>query len=106
MPGGWQGSNRRAQLPPDWASRIRPMVLERDGQQCAIYDDGVRCTYRATDVDHIGDKNDHSPQNLRAICDWHHKKRSSAQGNAARKRIPEKRRPEPHPGLITRTDKR
>lgn len=100
MPGGWQGSNRRAELPSDWDSRIRPFVLERDGHQCTLTDDGVRCTYRATDVDHIGDKNDHAPANLRAICTWHHRRRSSAQGNAARKRVPEKRPPERHPGLL------
>jgi 5-methylcytosine-specific restriction protein A len=102
MPGQWQGSNRRAELPPDWDSAIRPRILARDGQQCALVEDGVRCTQRATDVDHIGDKNDHRDENLRAICGWHHKKRSSQQGNAARKRVSEKRRPEPHPGLITK----
>lgn len=105
MPGGWQGSSRKAQLPPGWAA-IRARILQRDGHQCTATDDGVRCTHKATDVDHIDDPADHADANLRALCDWHHKKRSSAQGNAARKRIPEKRRPEPHPGLITRTDKR
>ena len=100
MPGGWQGSRRKAELPPDWASVIRPRILARDGHQCTELDDGVRCTYRASDVDHIGDKHDHRDENLRALCDWHHKKRSSAQGNAARRRIPERRRPEKHPGLM------
>lgn len=103
MPGGWQGSNRKAELPPDWASAIRPRILARDGYQCTELDDGVRCTHRATDVDHIGDKHDHTDENLRSLCDWHHKKRSSAQGNAVRRRIPERRRPEPHPGLRKRT---
>jgi 5-methylcytosine-specific restriction protein A len=102
MPGQWKGSNRRAELPADWETAIRPRILARDGYQCTWIEDGVRCTARATDVDHIGDKHDHSDENLRGICDWHHKKRTAAQGNAARKRVPEKRRPEPHPGLITK----
>lgn len=102
MPGGWEGSNRRAELPTDWDSAVRPRILARDGYQCAWLDGGVRCTQRATDVDHIGDKNDHSDANLRAICRWHHGKRTAQQGNAARKRVSEKRRPEPHPGLITK----
>ena len=102
MPGQWQGSNRRAELPANWDSEIRPRIFARDGGQCTETDGGVRCTHRATDVDHIGDKTDHSDENLRALCDWHHKRRSSQQGNRARKRIPEKRRPEPHPGLIER----
>jgi len=100
MPGGWQGSNRKAQLPTDWDSRIRPLVLERDGHQCTEVDGGVRCTQKATDVDHIGENTDHDPANLRALCRWHHNRRSSAQGNRARKRVPEKRRPERHPGLL------
>jgi 5-methylcytosine-specific restriction protein A len=99
MPGRWQGSTRKAELPPDWAA-IRARILARDGRQCTERDEGVRCVQAATDVDHIGDKHDHRDENLRALCDWHHKKRSSAQGNAARVRIPERRRPERHPGLL------
>lgn len=100
MPGQWQGSNRRQELPPDWETVIRPRILARDGYQCRWLDDGVRCTYKATDIDHIGDKHDHRDENLRALCGWHHKKRTAQQGNAARRRIPEKRRPERHPGLL------
>lgn len=100
MPGQWRGSSRRDELPAAWDTKIRPRIFERDGHQCTIVDDGVRCTYRATDVDHIGDKHDHSDENLRAICTWHHRKRTSEQGNAARRRIPERRRPERHPGLL------
>jgi 5-methylcytosine-specific restriction enzyme A len=98
MPGAWSGSDRKQELPADW-QQIRARILERDGHQCTGRVGLERCTERATDVDHIGDKHDHSDGTLRALCGWHHKRRSSAQGNAARRRVPEKRTPEAHPGL-------
>lgn len=98
MPGRWDGSNRRDELPPDWPV-IRVRILRRDDHQCVARVGPARCTEPATDVDHIGAKHDHRDENLRALCSWHHKRRSSAQGNAARRRVPEKRAPEPHPGL-------
>lgn len=54
MPGSWQGSNRRPQLPADWA-RIRTHILGRDGHQRTETDGGVRRTQHATDVDHTDD---------------------------------------------------
>lgn len=101
MPGRWAGSNRRAELPPNWYSEIRPAVLKRDGYRCtATLSDDTRCIEPATDVDHLGDKHDHRLENLAAKCGWHHRKKTSAQGNAARQRQPPLRRPpEPHPGL-------
>ena len=124
MPGHWAGSERRSTLPPDWATRIRPAILERDNHQCAWLGDldndgrptdyiaavhlGVvhqclnRCIARADDVDHIGDPQDHAQDNLRALCSRHHNHRSSRQGNTARAalRTQLRRPPEPHPGLI------
>ena len=68
MPGGWAGSRRRAELPPNWYTEIRPAILQRDGYQCrAVLADGRRCTERATDVDHIGNRHDHRPANLQAL---------------------------------------
>jgi hypothetical protein len=101
MPGQWAGSNRRAELPPNWYTEIRPAVLERDGYRCtAPLRDETRCPEPGTDVDHIGDPLDHNLNNLRLLCSWHHNKRSSAQGNQARHRPPPLRRPpEAHPGL-------
>jgi 5-methylcytosine-specific restriction endonuclease McrA len=57
---------------------------------------------RATEVDHIGDHDDHSPGNLQAACSTCHRTktgRAAARiGNAQRA---ERKRPtERHPGLI------
>lgn len=96
MPGAWEGGRRV--LPADWA-RIRRRVLERDGHRCTWVTDGQRCSERATDVDHIGDRDDHDDDNLAGLCSWHHDRKSSAQGNAARVRRTERHPTEPHPGL-------
>jgi 5-methylcytosine-specific restriction enzyme A len=125
MAGRWQNSDRRSTLPRDWAPRIRPAILQRDQHRCTwlgdlVDDDGRpldyitavhagtvhelldRCAQRATDVDHIGPPDNHDPDNLRGLCSWHHNRRSSRQGNAAKaKRARLRYRPErPHPGLI------
>lgn len=99
MAGGWAGSNRRQQLPPDWPA-IRRRILQRDGHQCtALMGDGTRCPERARDVDHLGDRHDHRDENLTSKCGWHHGRKSSAEGNAARRRWSSRRKSEPHPGL-------
>lgn len=93
----WEGSNRRAELPPDWPA-IRKRILDRDSYRCRWIQDGKRCTERATDVDHRGDKHNHDDDNLRALCAPHHRRRTGQQAAAARPSI---RRPaERHPGLI------
>jgi 5-methylcytosine-specific restriction protein A len=96
MSGGWQGSNRRDELPSDWYTHIRPMVLERDGHRCQA------CGRPATDVDHIGDKHDHRPDNLQALCGWCHRRKTSQQGNQSpnRTKVTEARPREQHPGLM------
>lgn len=79
MPWDWN-SRRRAELPPDWPI-IQSDVLDRDGHRCQIK--GERCTGRATEVDHIDDRHDHSRANLRAACHNCHADRTAAQGHAA-----------------------
>jgi hypothetical protein len=100
MPYGRQ-SARTVPLPKGWGA-IRKRVLNRDGYTCTWVTDGIRCQERATDVDHIGDSADHRDENLRSLCGPHHRTRSAAQGGRAAqaKRIPRKRRQEPHPGLL------
>ncbi|MGW3486545.1 HNH endonuclease [Streptomyces sp. NPDC001054] len=102
MSGGWSGSNRRAELPPNWYTDIRPRVLARDEYRCRNRTGGRVCGRWANQVDHIGDKNDHRPEMLQALCAQCHGRKSSAQGNAARW-APAARRDRPaerHPGLL------
>lgn len=104
MPSGWANSNRRAELPSNWRREIRPAVLERDGYQCRAVDNDQRCTEAATDVDHIGDRHDHSLTNLQALCRWHHDRKTSADRNAMQRRPSTTRPREPHPGLLPPAD--
>ncbi|QEQ94034.1 HNH endonuclease [Streptomyces phage Saftant] len=102
---GWQGSDRRLRLPPDWP-KIRARILRRDGHRCTHRDDyGTRCSELATDVDHIKPGDDHSESNLRSLCSWHHGKKSGAEGGTAarknwRRQDRKFRRTEDHPGLL------
>lgn len=101
MATGWQGSTRKATLPPNWPA-IRRQVLERDGHRCTWPDPAApdgRCLAAATDVDHVGDRDDHDPANLRSLCGPHHLQRTSGQANASRWRHTRRRPPERHPGL-------
>lgn len=94
----WNGSDRRSELPDDWPDR-RAKVLKRDEYRCRLlWDDG--CEGTATDVDHIKRGNDHRLSNLQAACGWCHDRKSSAEGNAARKRYSKRRPKERHPGLL------
>jgi 5-methylcytosine-specific restriction endonuclease McrA len=99
----WQGSTRRATLGKDYF-RNRAIVMRRDNRQCQLRIPGL-CIGAANQCDHIGDRLDHRPENMRAACEPCHQRRSSEQGGAAagtnrRARVASRRRPpEPHPGL-------
>ncbi|OKI45100.1 HNH endonuclease [Micromonospora sp. CB01531] len=101
----WQNSDRRDRLPPNWDA-IRKRVLKRDGYRCRatnVY--GERCDERAVDVDHIKRDDDHSEDALQSLCEWHHDKKSGAEGARARAAIRRRhaqkfRRTEGHPGLL------
>ncbi len=91
----WEGSTRKARLPANWESEIRPAVLERDGHQCQLRYEG--CLGVATDVDHKKRGDDHRLVNLQAACRRCHQRKSSSEGAAARPRL--SRPEEPHPAL-------
>ena len=97
---GWETSNRRERLPEDWTLR-RVRVLRRDGYRCQARDSmGGSCGAKANQVDHIQPGDDHSLDNLQALCAWHHARKSSAEGAAARRPpATRNREPEPHPGI-------
>lgn len=86
----WAGSDRRAALPPWWNSLAR-RILKRD-PRCKLAYPGewhtskgmASCTKVSTEVDHIGDKHDHSTRNLRGVCSNCHRRRTQEQANAAR----------------------
>lgn len=97
---GWETSDRRSSLPPDWRAR-RQARLQLDGFRCtATMRSGSRCHDRATDVDHHRGRDHHELEDLRSLCSWHHDRKSSREGAAARTPLSERRRPEAHPGLI------
>lgn len=102
----WEGSTRKETLPKEWPA-LRLAVFARDGNRCVIIKaNGRRCWDKATDCDHIGDREDHSMENLRSLCAWHHQRRSSSQGRRGRSKAEEpwrkllRREPEKHPGSI------
>ena len=93
----WAGSERRAELPPDWPQR-RLVVRDRAGGRCEVVEDGQRCPRAGTDCDHINPGSDHSYANLQWICTQHHAVKSAREG--ARARVPLRRPPELHPGIL------
>ena len=82
--GTWASSGRRHRLPPNWPE-LRLDTLRADDWVCQIQLPG-RCLGTATEVDHIERGDDHSPENLRAACAPCHAKKSSDEGNAAKRR--------------------
>lgn len=98
----WDTSDRKSELPADWAAR-RMRVLRRDAYKCRAKDSrGIRCGAPANQVDHISRCANHDEDNLEALCRWHHARKSSAEGNSVHPRRPRQaREPEAHPGLLT-----
>lgn len=97
----WEGSDRRARLPHDWALR-RVRVLRRAAYRCeARFSTGERCGSPANQVDHIVRGDDHEPENLQALCVYCHGKKTAAEAAEARGPQPSrKRKPEAHPGAL------
>lgn len=91
----WDNSTRRERLPGDWQTR-RIRVLRRDGYRCQARSvSGVPCHAPARDVDHVVPGDDHSLDNLQALCVECHKAKTLAERP---KLPPRRRRPEAHPG--------
>lgn len=102
----WSTSDRRESLPANWP-QLRAEVLARAGGRCEARNrDGRRCWDRkANQVDHVrphaeGGTDDLS--NLQLLCEWHHNRKSSAEGgrsyqqNMAKLRASIRREPETH----------
>lgn len=94
----WEGSDRNARLPADWASRIVPHVMRTHDRRCHV------CGGTGADaVDHIRPGDDHSLANLAPIHQdtppYCHRSKSSREGVEARaaRRQARLRPAEPHP---------
>lgn len=84
-------SARKKELPRDWA-RLRTQILKRDHNRC------VFCGMEASHVDHIRRGSDHSPCNLRSLCEHCHMMRTGHDGGMTRrKKVCTRRQPERHP---------
>jgi 5-methylcytosine-specific restriction enzyme A len=94
---GWVDAPTDRPLPPEWKRHTRPRILARD-PWCRLAYPNV-CTGRSTEVDHIGDRYDHTDPNLRGVCPPCHKARTQQQAQAARNVRARPR--ERHPGEIT-----
>ncbi|GAA2577515.1 hypothetical protein GCM10009862_16040 [Microbacterium binotii] len=97
----WKGSTRKSTLPADWDTTVRPRILRRDGYRCVWIraDTNSQCGDRANQVDHIDQARrwDHSDGNLQSLCEYHHQRKSSAEGGRGNRRKQPARR---HPGLL------
>jgi 5-methylcytosine-specific restriction endonuclease McrA len=92
-------SRRHAPLPPGWY-RTRLRILKRDGYRCThIREDstGGRCPEKATDVDHIDPNGGEADSNLRALCGYHHRIKSSSEGG---RRVHQSKVVKKHPGQM------
>lgn len=103
----WQRRTPAQPLPSDWP-RTKARILQRDYHRCQYvrYDTGRRCLAQATEVDHIIERADGGTDddtNLRAICEWHHARKTGRHGGRrsgeARRARRDAAAPQ-HPGLI------
>lgn len=93
----WEGSNRRAQLPPDWARRQAACIQAAGGRCQQTLPSGMRCPRDATDADHIDDPTNHD--RLQALCPRHHQIKTSREAQEGKARKGSwTREPEDHPG--------
>lgn len=92
---------RHSPLPPGWY-KTRLRIFKRDGNRCTwIRQDstGGRCPEKATHCDHIDPLGPETDDNLRALCEYHHRIKSSGEGGARvhKKRVAERKK---HPGAM------
>lgn len=101
---GWDNSDRKERLPPNWYTEIVPFVKKRDGGRCTwvLSKSKLRCPRPGTDVDHRIPGDDHHYENLQLLCAHHHGKKTAFEAHAAKrkKKASRYRAPEEHPGRV------
>ncbi|MFG3715790.1 HNH endonuclease [Micromonospora sp. NPDC047730] len=97
----WEGSDRRARLPHDWALR-RVRVLRRDGYRCRqVFTTGERCGAPGSEVDHVERGDNHDLANLQTLCSYCHARKTAGEAAQARRPRPKRaRESERHPGAL------
>lgn len=104
MPGGWVGGGDKSRFPTDWPHLRMQRRKIAEGNCEWIKANGVRCNTPCPDdgeCDHYLNRHDHRLENLRWLCKKHHGRKSSQQGNNAKRPRPGRLRPqEPHPGIL------
>lgn len=107
MSGKWADSTSRDDLPPDWPQR-RDAVRRRAGGRCERRGrTGTRCRRPGSECDHIKPRwlgGTHELDNLQWLCPPCHARKTTAEAAQARAVIRARRyrKPEPHPGRITK----
>lgn len=107
----WSRSNisdRKARLPRDWDHKFgqRNRVLNRDRHACQwpMPNANAICGARATHVDHIayGTSGPVPAEELQALCETHHNRKTAGEGGRATAARYGKRprNPRRHPGLL------
>lgn len=94
-------SGRSVPLPDKWRF-IRANVLRRDNYLCVKVreDTGQACGAKATDVNHIGDPDDHRHANLESLCSYHHDQDTASRGGRSQRSAQAKNnKRKPHPGV-------
>lgn len=99
----WWKSNRRQELPADWA-QIRERVRKRAGGRCEwVSPSGFRCKERGTDCDHALGRMIHDENALQWLCPHHHKRKTaeeSRDAKRAKRRKGERKRRDDRPGAL------
>lgn len=99
----WWKSNRRQELPADWA-KIRERVRRRAGGRCEHRSpSGYRCKARGTDADHALGRDIHDENALQWLCPTHHKRKTAEESREAKRAIRRKgarQRKDDRPGAL------